>query len=70
MKYLQRTIGLPLMLSINYKARNIKWYIDTSFAVHKDTKSHLGAFMTMGRIAAFAKSIQKNSTLIVLLRSD
>ena len=46
-KYIQWTIGLPLILSID-KSGNIKWYVDAAFAVHKDMRSHTGGFMTMG----------------------
>jgi hypothetical protein len=28
--------------------QTIKWYVDSSFAVHKDMKSHTGAIMTLG----------------------
>ena len=47
MKYIQGTIGLPPILSID-KSGNIKWYVDALFAVHKDMRSHTGDFMTMG----------------------
>ena len=30
----------------------VKWWIDTSFAVHKDTRSHTGGMMSMGLGAA------------------
>ena len=46
MKYIQRIIGLPLILSID-KSGNIKCYVDASFVVHKDMRSHTGGFMTM-----------------------
>ena len=52
MKYIQGTIGLPLILSI-YKYRNIKWYVDAEFEVHKDMRSHTGGFMTMGTGGAY-----------------
>ena len=52
MKYLQGTIGLPLILSID-KSGNIKWYVDAFFAAHKDMRSHTGGFMTMGRGGAY-----------------
>ena len=29
--------------------RAIRWYVDVSFAVHPDFKSHTGAVMTMGQ---------------------
>ena len=55
MKYIQGTIGLPLILSID-KSGNIKWYVDASFAVHKDMRSHTGGFMTMGTGGAYVQS--------------
>ena len=59
MKYIQGTIGLPLILSIN-KSGNIKWYADAAFAVHKDMRSHTGGFTTMGSGGAFVQSIKQN----------
>ena len=47
-KYLNGTKSLKLTLSID-DLRVIKWYVDASFAVHADFKSHTGAVMTMGR---------------------
>ena len=45
MNYIQGTIGLPLILSIE-KYRNIKWYVDAYFVVYNDM-SHTGGFMTI-----------------------
>ena len=45
-KYIHGTIGLPMMLSID-KSVNIKWYVDTVFAVHKYMRSHDGGFTSM-----------------------
>ena len=55
MNYIQETIGLPLILSID-KSVNIKWYVDASFAVHKYTRIHTGGFMTMGIGGAYVQS--------------
>ena len=55
MKYLEGTIGLPLILGMDKKGK-IRWYIDAAFAVHNDMKSHTGAVMTMGLGAANAQS--------------
>ena len=55
MKYIQGTIGLPLILSIN-KSGNIKWYVDAVFEVYKDMRSHTGGFTTMGAGGAFVHS--------------
>ena len=63
-KYIQGTIGLPLILSI-YKSVNIKWCVDASFSVHKDMRSHTGGFVTMGTVGAHVHSIkQKLNTKI------
>jgi hypothetical protein len=62
MKYLQATIGLPLILAMD-KSGKIRWYIDAAFAVHNDMKSHTGAMMTLGQGAANAQlSKQKLNT--------
>ena len=62
MKYIQGTIGLPLIFSIN-KSGNIKWYIHVVFAVHKDMMSHTGGFMTMGKAGAYVQSSTKRVQL-------
>ena len=57
-KYIQRSICLPLILSTD-KSRNIKWYVDASFAVHKDMRSHTGGFMTMRTGGVYVQSIKQ-----------
>ena len=59
MEYIQGTIGLPLILSID-KSVNIKWYIDAEFAVHKNMKSQTCGFMTMVTGEAYVYSIKHN----------
>ena len=59
MKYIQRNIGLPLILSIN-KSGNIKWYVDAVFAVHKDMRSHTDGFMTMGTGGDYVQYSKQN----------
>ena len=56
MKYIQGTIGLPLILLI-YKSINIKWYVDAAFGAHKDVRSHTSAFMTMVKVGAYVQFI-------------
>ena len=48
MKYLNGTRNERVTLSAD-SLHVIKWYVDASFAVHPDFKSHTGATMTMGR---------------------
>ena len=58
MKYIQGTISLPLIMSIN-KSGIIKWYFDASFAAHKDMGSHTGGFITMVTGGAYIQSIKQ-----------
>jgi hypothetical protein len=50
MKYLNGTKGENLTLSAD-DLRVVKWYVDASFAVHPDFKSHTGAMMMLGKEA-------------------
>jgi hypothetical protein len=47
MKYLNFTREENLTLSKD-NLRVVRWYVDASFAVHPDFKSHTGAMMTLG----------------------
>ena len=59
-KYIQGTICLPLILSIeNYG--NIKRYVDAAFAVHKNIRIHNGGFMTMGTVGAYVQSRRRKT---------
>ncbi|EJK68662.1 hypothetical protein THAOC_10139 [Thalassiosira oceanica] len=46
--YLKRNPGLPLTLEASDLSL-INWYVDASFAVHPDYKSHTGGMMTLGK---------------------
>jgi hypothetical protein len=48
MKYLNGTKEENLTLSAD-DLRVVKWYVDASFAVHPDFKSHTGTMMTLGK---------------------
>lgn len=39
--------------------QTIKWYVDSSFAVHKDMRSHTGAIMTLGTGAIISDSTKQ-----------
>ena len=47
LKHLKRTKKIPLRLSASRTDR-IMWWIDASFAVHHDCRSHTGATMSLG----------------------
>ena len=48
LKYLNGTRKKGLTLKID-DVRVVKWYVDASFAVHPDFRSHTGGVMTMGK---------------------
>jgi hypothetical protein len=58
MKYLRRTIDLPLTLEVD-SMHVVKWWVDASFAVHPDMKSHTGATMSLGKGAAYSRSTRQ-----------
>ena len=74
MKYIQGSIDLPLILSID-KSGNKKWYIDAAFSVHKDMRSHTGGFVTMVTGGGYVQSSKqklntKSSTNYELVEVD
>ena len=57
MKYLQDTRYLPLILEDDDSVV-LKWYIDGSFAIHNDMKSHTGINLTMGKSTIYGGSLK------------
>ena len=55
MKYLQLTPFVPLVLGSDGSGI-VHWYVDVSFAVHKDMRSHIRALMTLGQGAVISMS--------------
>ena len=56
--YLNGTKDLVVTLSAE-NARILKWYIDASYGVHKDRKSHTGAVLTMGTGTVYNGSMKQ-----------
>ncbi len=55
MRYLRGTANMPLVLEAD-ETHIIKWWVDASFAVHPDMKSHTGGAMVMGKGAIYSTS--------------
>jgi hypothetical protein len=73
-RYLRTYPNLPLTLEAD-DTHIIKWWIDASFAVHTDMKSHTGATMTMGKGSIYSSSTRqklntKSSTEAELVAVD
>ena len=48
MRYLQDTVEIPLTLEAD-NTPVIQWWVDASYGVHSDMKSHTGAMMSLGK---------------------
>jgi hypothetical protein len=57
-KYLRATPKLYLTLEAD-DTHIVKWWIDASFAVHKDMKSHTGGTMSLGKGSAYSASTRQ-----------
>ena len=57
MKYLQETRYLPLILEDD-DSSVLKWYIDGSFAIHNDMKSHTRITLTMAKGTIYGGSLK------------
>ena len=73
-KYLRGTKNLPLVLEADDSGM-IKWWVNGSFAVHEDMRSHTGGTMSLGKGAAYATSTwqklnMKSSTEAELVAVD
>ena len=55
LKYLNGTRNKCLTLRVDY-LNSLKWYVDVSFGVHPDFKSHTGEVLTMGHGAIISMS--------------
>lgn len=60
MNFLEKTKDDIATMSAD-NTQTIKWYVDSSFAVHKDMKSHTGAVMTLGHGAIISDSTKQKS---------
>ena len=58
MKYLRETKDLFLTLSAD-NLHALNWWVDASFAVHKDMRSHTGVMLSLGRGAVYANSTRQ-----------
>mmetsp|Transcript_16444 Transcript_16444/g.46750 ORF Transcript_16444/g.46750 Transcript_16444/m.46750 type:complete len:280 (+) Transcript_16444:460-1299(+) len=57
-RYLRETRELTLNLEAD-NTRVMKWWIDASFAVHDDMRSHTGGTMSMGKGSAYSTSTKQ-----------
>jgi hypothetical protein len=73
-KYLREDPHLPLTLEAD-DTRVMKWWVDASFAVHPDMKSHTGATASLGKGSVYSTSTRqklntKSSTEAELVAVD
>ena len=63
MKYLNGIRNKVLIIHTKDGINIIKWYVDASFAVHPDFKSHAGASMFFGKNAEVIQIYQGSRNL-------
>ncbi len=61
MKYLRGSRDMVLTLEAD-NLQVFKWWVDASFAVHKDMRSHTGGVLSMGRGAVYSTSTRQKLT--------
>ena len=61
MQYIRNTRDLGLTLEID-TPMTVKCYVDASYGVHQDMKSHTGCVITLGKGAIYAKSSTQKIT--------
>jgi hypothetical protein len=57
-RYLKRTAHYPLTLEAD-SISSIKWWVDASYAVHPDMRSHTGGTMSMGKGSVYSSPIRQ-----------
>ena len=57
-KYLRGTISLPLRLEAD-SLSIVKWWVDASYAVHPDMKSHTGGTFSLGKGSVYSTSTRQ-----------
>jgi len=72
MQYLRNTKNRTLMIEPSDEP---KWWVDSSYAIHSDMKSHTGIYMTLGKGATYKASCKqklntKSSTEAELVAVD
>ncbi len=58
MRYLRDTVDMPLTLEAD-ELYVLKWWVDASYAVHPDMRSHTGGAMTLGKGVVFGTSTRQ-----------
>jgi len=57
-RYLRRTKHYPLTLEANSMS-SIQWWVDASYGVHPDLRSHTGGTMSLGKGSVYSSSIRQ-----------
>ena len=55
LSYIRGSIGLTLILSAS-STSCVKWWVDASYGVHPDMRSHTGGSLSLGRGSIYSKS--------------
>jgi len=56
MQYIRNTKNMTLIIEPDDE---VKWWVDSSYTVHPDMKSHTGIYMTLGEGATYTASCKQ-----------
>ena len=59
LKYLRGTLEMPLTLEAS-NTRTMQWWVDASYGVHRDMKSHTGGVFSLGKGAMLFLILQES----------
>eukprot|EP00978_Attheya_sp_CCMP212_P041395 scaffold236983_cov49-Attheya_sp.AAC.1 len=68
-KCLRATLDMPLTLQAD-KLNILKWWVDASYAVHLDMKSHTGSVLSLGKGTVYAASKKQKLNVISSTESE
>jgi hypothetical protein len=69
MKYLDSTVDMPLVLAADDSGK-IRWWVDASYAVHADMKSHTGGTLSLGKGSIYSTSSKQEAGYPELYRGQ
>ena len=69
MQYLCRTRHMALTIEPG-EDNNPNWWVDSSYAIHRDMRSHSGIIMTLGKGSAYTASTKQKINTKILTEAE
>ena len=69
MQYIRSTIYIPLIMMVD-KINIVKCWVDASYEIHTDYRSHIGATISLGWVSVYIMSKRKNLNSRILTEAE